>query len=432
MTSSLKGARTGLAAVQWLFFMFTNTIVIPLTIGHAFQLPPEEIAFTMQRAFLLTGAACLLQGWLGHRLALMEGQAGLWWGVIISLCASAPSMGLSLPELGGSLAVGVMLSGAAVIVLGLLGFGSILQRWFNSFVMFVVLTLLGAQLVFIFAKGMLGLNDSGTIDPAVAGLSIAIVALTLWLNIRGRGFARNFSILIGIVVGWAAYVVLFPAAETVPAASGFAWRPFVWGEPDLHQLNAGIILMSFITGLLSLSNTVATLKAAEELYGRPTTVCQYKGSFTVTGFMYILSGIFSLVPFATYASSIGFLQSTRITERRPFMIGACAFALFGVFPPVAQWFASMPLTVGNAVLFVAYLSMFGSALRHLEGIRLSARTIYRVALPIFVGLAWMTIPNEAWVQIPALVRPLVSNGLLMGILLTLLLEWLVPWERLDV
>jgi xanthine/uracil permease len=78
-----------LAGLQWLFFMFANTVVIPLTIGDAFDLSAGEVAGALQRSFIYTGAACILQAVFGHKYPLMEGQSGLWWGSILSLCASA-------------------------------------------------------------------------------------------------------------------------------------------------------------------------------------------------------------------------------------------------------------------------------------------------------------------------------------------------------
>ena len=52
------------AGLQWLFFMFANTVVIPLTIGDAFDLSSVEVASALQRSFIFTGVACILQALL--------------------------------------------------------------------------------------------------------------------------------------------------------------------------------------------------------------------------------------------------------------------------------------------------------------------------------------------------------------------------------
>src|SRR4051794_29271463 len=106
-----SSTKTFFAGLQWLFFMFANTVVIPLTIGDAFDLSSIEVASSLQRSFIFTGVACILQAVIGHRYPLMEGQSGLWWGAILSLSASATSSGISASELGGGLAIGIILSG---------------------------------------------------------------------------------------------------------------------------------------------------------------------------------------------------------------------------------------------------------------------------------------------------------------------------------
>src|ERR1700674_2921947 len=103
---SISPITTMLASVQWLFFMFANIVVIPISIGYAFHLPPAAITASLERAFIYTGIACILQGVVGHRLPLMEGPAGLWWGVMLSLAASTQALGQSLQVLGGNLAAG--------------------------------------------------------------------------------------------------------------------------------------------------------------------------------------------------------------------------------------------------------------------------------------------------------------------------------------
>src|SRR5438445_12476425 len=125
---------TALAGVQWLFFMFANIVVIPISIGQAFHLPPAVVTASLERAFIYTGIACILQGVVGHRLPLLEGPAGLWWGVILSLAASAEALGQSLQNLGGHLEAGIIISGVLVSILGVLVVGWTLRRLFTPLV----------------------------------------------------------------------------------------------------------------------------------------------------------------------------------------------------------------------------------------------------------------------------------------------------------
>ncbi|MHA6259023.1 uracil/xanthine transporter [Sporosarcina sp. CAU 1771] len=419
-SNKLPATITMLAGFQWLFFMFANTIVIPISIGNAFELEQIEIVSAIQRSFIFTGIACILQGFVGHRLALMEGQSGLWWGVLLSLGATATTLNLELSTIGGSIAVGVIISGVLVTVFGLLGMGELLKKWFTPVVMFVFLLLLSNQLITIFLKGMLGLNSNETIDLKVAGFSILLAVFTLLLHVNGKGIISSLNLLIGMTTGWIAAVLLFP----VEAAESIRTTPiltlFPWGNPTFEW---GIVLTVVITGLLNTTNTIATLKGAEDVFEKTTTPRQYRASFFVTGTMSVLSGILGLVPYAPYASSLGLLNSTGIRERAPFIVGALLFIVLGMVPELSSFFSTIPESVGHSVLFVAYLQLFGSALRNIEGLSFEPKTVYRIALPSLIGLAIMGLPASVFSTIPDLLRPVLSNGMLMGILVALISEF---------
>lgn len=420
-TKSLRTSVILLAGFQWLFFMFANTVVIPISVGGAFQLDSIEIVSAIQRSFILTGIACLLQGLFGHRLALMEGQSGLWWGVILSLAATASTMNIELTTIGGSIAVGVIISGILVTVLGVLGMGEVLKKWFTPVVMFVFLLLLANQLITIFLKGMIGLNTGDSIDVKIASFSFILAALTILIHVKGKGIISSLNLLIGMTVGWIGAVLLFPAkaTETITTTPFLTWFP--WGQPAFEW---GIVITVVITGLLNTTNTIATLKGAEDIFEKETKPKQYRASFVLTGLLSTASGMLGLVPYAPYASSLGFLQSTGIREKAPFFVGSAFFVLLGMIPPLSAFFSTIPHSVGNTVLFVAYIQLFRSAIRNIEGLTFEPKTIYRIALPALLGLSIMSLPPTVFTTIPQLVRPILSNGMLMGILVALFMELL--------
>src|SRR5690625_7606859 len=90
-----------ISGLQWLFFIFTNIIVIPITVGAAFDLPPEKIVSLLQLSFIVTGIACILQARFGFCRGIMEGFAGLWWCVVLRLWVGGSVCGVGLAELVG-------------------------------------------------------------------------------------------------------------------------------------------------------------------------------------------------------------------------------------------------------------------------------------------------------------------------------------------
>ncbi|WP_180316696.1 uracil/xanthine transporter [Shouchella shacheensis] len=430
----LAQLKSWVSGLQWLFFMFTNTVVIPITIGAAFTLPQADIVTLMQYSFIVTGIACIIQAAFGHKRALMEGQSGLWWGVILSLAAIAPAQGISLTTVGGSLAVGIILSGLISVLIGLTGAGPVIGRLFKPNVMGVFMLLFGCQILGLFMQGMLGIpfgadQANATINGSVSLLSIGLVGLVIWISVKAPPKYRPYGLLTGILVGWLAYTVLFNGAtSTVEGISGFKWELFILGAPEFH---AGIILTAVVTGLLNLANTYGALKGTEGMYDTVTSKSEYRRSFTITGAFACLSGLLGLVPNAPYVSSIGFLSQTRILRQLPFILAGFLFFLIGAVPFFARIFSTIPLSVGSAVLFVAYLQLLLSALSFFKNVHYTNATIYRTALPVFIGIIIMTMPASAFSTLPSLWQPLLSSGLLVGLVLAIVLENVVPWDQLE-
>ncbi|PYE50621.1 uracil/xanthine transporter [Paenibacillus barcinonensis] len=430
--------RSGLAGLQWLFFLFTNTVVIPITVGAAFALPQDKIQFLIQCSFVLTGLACAAQAGFGHKRAVMEGQSGLWWGVILSLATAAPSLGISLTELGGSLAVGILISGAITILIGLCGLAKPLSKLFTPGVMAVFMFLLACRLNIIFLEGMLGISSGSSaedkvIQPLIFLLAAAVAIFVVILSVKARPVIGQYALLIGILGGWVLHTLIFGSTSDASNAgtAGTDWFPL--GAPS-DGLNAGVVTIAIITGLINTSNTFGALKGTDQLYERETSSNQYKRSFTISGVLAMISGLLGLVPYAPYVSSIGFLQQTRIRDRMPLVTGGLLFAAIGLVPSISNVLTTLPLSIGSAVLFVTYLRLLGSSLQYFGRIDMNAANLYRTAAPLFTGIIVMGLPSDVFVSLPPLLRPLLGNGLLVGILLALLLNQVLsssPRSRLS-
>jgi xanthine/uracil permease len=424
----LSPTATLFAGMQWLFFIFANTIVVPISIGFAFHLSPQDVAVAIKSTFIITGFACVIQGTWGHRLSLMEGHSGLWWGLILSLSASASSVGTSLSVIGGAIVSGMILATAVMVLLSGLNLIHWLKKIFTPAVMSVYIFLLAVQLVLIFFKGMLKVTEEGYLDIPVSGLSIFIVLLVSLISIKGKGILKNFSILIGIIIGWILYAYFFSTDVPIENGSLSNLKLFPWGKINFE---IGIVLASFVTGLLNMTNSIASIQAAEKLYGIKVDNKRYRLSFLFSGFFTLIAACFGLVPYAPFTSSIGFLESTKILDRRPFILGGVLFVALGLIPALGSFLTTLPITVGNAVLFIAYLQLFGTAIKSMQAFPINSITIFRLAVPILTGICLMNMEQVAFNSFPVYIRPLISNGLLVGILLSIILEHSVSWSKYE-
>ena len=419
---------TSLASLQWLFFIFASTVVVPLSVGSAFELPTHEIAGIIRSSLIFTGIACILQGLFGHRYPLLEGHSGVMWGLMLTLSVSASSLGMSLTEIGGGIATGMLLSGFVIVVLGALNLLSFIQKIFTPMVMSVFLFLLSFKLISFFFNGMLKTTADGTLDLPVSLFSIGVAIFVIVLKVKGKKAIGNFSILIGMVVGWVLYVLVFPSSQAVSVAQSSSSFPiFPLGAPNL---NVSIIVVTFVASLVNISNTIASIRAASQVFKQKATSNQLKHSYVLTGFYSIVASVLGLVSYATFASTVGFLESTRNFDRKPFLIGGGLMSLLGVFPVLGGMLATLPITVGNAVLFAANLQLLGTSLRSIKGYEFNSVTIHRFAIPFLIGVCLMNVDGALFSGLPELIQPLVTNGFIMGVLISILLEKFMNWDKL--
>jgi len=416
---------TVLSSTQWLFFIFANIVVVPISIGSAFDLSVQEIAGTLRSSLVFTGLACLLQGLWGHRFPLMEGHSGLMWGLVLSLAGSASSLGMSGADIGGGIATGMLLAGALTVVLASLNLLKFLDKVFSPLVMSVYLFLLTFQLTLIFFRGMIHVSADGSMDIPVTAFSCGIALLVILVKVWGNRFWGNFSILIGMFVGWSLFYAWFPAESSQSEATA-SLVLFPLGEPNL---NAGIILTTFLASFINLSNNLASIRTAAAVLKEPIGETRVRRSLIFTGTFSIGASILGLVSYAPFASSIGFLESTRTFERRPFLIGGGLLVMLGLVPALGNLMATLPGTVGNAVLFAAYLQLLGTSLKSIQGYLINSVTIHRLALPVLLGLGIMNLDADLFRGLPTLLQPLLSNGFIMGVLVSILLEHLIDWKR---
>jgi xanthine/uracil permease len=431
LKKSAYGLSSLFAGVQWLFFLFTNTVLVPLSVGHALGMTAPEITASMQRSFILTGLLCIIQALWGHRFALMDGPAGIWWGLVLGVIAAAPAMGMDSAAVAVNLTGGFLLASSISIVLALLGFLKLLQRIFTPIVMGIYLLLLTFQLANTFFKGMIGYSDSGHWDLQLAGLSLFVIAVVSFIHLRGKGKLGQFSLLIGIIVGWIAYAALFGGSSssgTAAAGTIRIWHWMPWGQPSFEP---GILLVGLLAGLVNMTNTLTSVMAAEKLYQESAGEKQFLRSLLFTSLFSVAGACFGLIPFGTFASSIGFLENTKVLRRSALIAGAALLMLVGIVPALSGWLALLPMSVGSAVLFVAYLQMFGTALNSLNKLSINAKTIYRVALPALTGIGIMNLPASAFAEFPPLLTPIASNGLIVGVILAILLENFIHWEKYE-
>ena len=414
--------RTLIYAVQWLGFTVANTAVLPIVVGSALGLDQAGIASLAQRTFFFQALASLLQVCFGHRLPIIEGPAGMWWAVFITLGVMAPGLGKPLSLLRTDLEFGVIAAGLILVAVGLTGVIGKALKLFTPAVTGSVLVLLGLQLSGTFVRGMLGLNTGGgSIDLKSALVSLLVVTIVVVINLKARGFLQSIAILIGIAVGWViALFVGVPSGEFIKSDALITLPElFAWGTPTFDP---GVVFVSVLTGLLVLSNLVASILAMERVLDLELPRKSYNRGVAFTGFADILAGLGATVGFVPYSAGAGMVALTRVAARLPFIIFTIVLMLLGLLPQVGAFLASIPQPVGYSVLLASFCQMLGFGLKDYARMQFNARDYFVVGLPILVATGVMNLPAGSFEGIPVFAQYILGNGFVVGMLLCMLLE----------
>jgi xanthine/uracil permease len=417
---------TAVAALQWFMITLTSSLVVPLVIGEAFGLGRTETAHFIQATFFFVGAASLVQVMLGHRYPIIEGPAGMWWGIFLIVGNIGAASGMRYREVGQSLEMGLMIAGVILFILGMFGWINRLRRLFTPLVTGCFMTILPFTMSGTFVQGILGINQDGRIDTGVAIVSLCVLLLTIWLTQARWKWFRAFSVLIAVLAGWLAYVLL-GWTEPVQLTGKWLSMPSIlfWGTP---RFDWGIVFISVLTGLILITNLITSIVVAAQAMEVEPDVRTFNRGGQMTGVAHFLSGLGGVVGLVPLSITAGVIEMTGIASRLPFIVASLCVISLGFFPFIGLIFATIPAPVGYAVLFVTFTQLVGFGLRDLQKLKMDQRNVIMAGLSLMIGIGVMFLPARALDGLNPVLANLLGNGLIMGVLVAIFLEQVVYRE----
>src|SRR5690348_15547513 len=210
--------------LQHVLVMYAGAVAVPLIIGRALKLAPDQIAVLVNADLFACGIVTLIQsigvGPFGIRLPVMM---GVTFASVAPMLAMANNPDLGLGAIYGS-----------VIVAGIFGlivapFVSSLLRFFPPVVTGTIIAVIGISLMRIgvnWAAGAAAPNLPGYGDP-INLLVAAVVLVVILLTVKfAKGFIANVAVLVGIVFGFALAWVI--GKVSFNALSNAAWLDVVY------------------------------------------------------------------------------------------------------------------------------------------------------------------------------------------------------------
>ena len=418
--------------LQHVLVMYAGAVAVPLILGRALKLAPEDVAFLISADLFACGLATLVQTvglpGVGIRLPVMMGVTFASVGPMLSM-AAAPDVGL-LGIYGSVIAAGLF----AVLVAP---FISRLLPLFPPVVTGTIILVIGISLMRVginWAGGglpMLGKVVDGVRgefpNPAygqLSGLGIALFVLLVILSLIrwGHGFVANVAVLLGIVAGsilaTGMGVMHF---EKVAAAQWFAIvTPLRFGVPEFHLVP---IVTMCIVMVVVMIESVGMFLALGEMTGRKIDQAALTRGLRADGVGTILGGIFNTFPYTSFSQNVGLVGVTGVRSRWVTAAGGCLMIALGLLPKMSSLVESVPQVVlgGAGLVMFGMVAATGARILTNVDFKTNSFNLFVVAISTGFGMIPLVAPNF-FHETPNVLHPLLESGILLAALVSVALN----------
>lgn len=403
-------------AIQWFIFILATNIVPPLSIAALFELSPNETMTFISRSLFIFALFSIVQTLLGHRLPILEGPAGIWWGVFTLYASIGPALYGSQQETLQALGFMLFLSGVIGVLLTVTGILRRMLALFTPQVLGVYMILLVLQLSGAVIKGGFGVTDEG-INPiqAIATASLVLFALTL-----ERSRFKQYGLVLTLLAGFGLFNLLDLGNPIVRSESLFLLPellPFGGWVWDWNLLPT-----AFVITLLLMTNVLANIKLIERIVSsreKREVKGNVPASGIVSGVSQVVAGLFGTPGPVAISGTAGFLSSTESVQRSPHLVAHGLMLVLALFGPFVSLIASIPAAVGYALVTPLIATMMIIGINE-AAFELNQKTAsLTVGLPLIIGAGSMLLPPGSMNDLPPLLATVFSNGLVLGTVVAL-------------
>lgn len=396
--------------LQHVLVMYAGAVAVPLIVGAALKLPQEQIAFLINCDLLACGIASLIQSvgiWkFGIRLPVIMGVTFAAVGPMVAM-AGNPALGI-LGIFGATIAAGIFTILVAPFV-------SRLLPLFPPVVTGTIITIIGVSLVGVgvnWAAGGVANPQYGR--PLYLAMALFVLVTILLLTKYTKGFLRNISVLLGLVIGMLVAMALgevnFGRLAQAPWVA--LVYPFQFGFPIFDPI--AIVTMCIVM-MVVMVESLGMFLALGEITDRPLHEDDLTRGLRADGIATLIGGIFNTFPHSSFSQNVGLVGVTGVRSRWVCAVGGVILIVLGLMPKLAQVVASVPTFVLGGAGLVMFGMVTATGIRILAGVNLerNPNNLLIIAISISVGMIPL-VSQKFFSQMPHFLEPLLHSGILLA------------------
>ena len=409
-------------AMQHVLAMLIGNITPPMLIAGTCGLSAEEKIMLTQAAMIIGGITTLLQLFpvfgFGMKMPNVMGVAFAYMPILTII-----GQQYGIAAIFGS----QLVAGFVSIFVGM--FIGKIRKFFPPIVSGTVVMSIGLSLyktAISYIGGGSAAQANGTFGSGKFWfLAILTLIVTLACNFFGKGLVKASGMLIGLVVGYAASllvggVVSFADFE---AASWFALpRPFYFGMEFHLDAIVMMILMYMVQAVQTIGDVSSTAIGG---FGRQCTDQELGGAIKGQGICGMIGAVIGGLPTDPYSQNVGLICTTKVVARRVFTMVGVIMLLAGIFPKFSGLMATIPQPVlgGATVTVFAAITMSGIQLLNEQPLNYRNRMIVGIALAIGLGI---DAAPDILQFVPQLLRNIFGSSLVVSFLIVFVLNLIIP------
>ncbi|MEX8507181.1 MAG: nucleobase:cation symporter-2 family protein [Leptothrix ochracea] len=414
----LPTGRLAALGLQHVLVMYAGAIAVPLIVGRALKLSPEQVATLISADLFCCGLVTIIQSlglgrFFGIKLPVMMG---------VTFAAVGPMVAMANAQGGvdGARAIFGAIIGAGLISIAIAPLMSRLLRFFPPVVTGTIIAVIGISLMRVGVSWALGgpahLAQSNPNYGALDNLGIAaFVLLTIVLLMKyARGFVSNITVLLGIVAGCGVAALLGKMnLDKVAKASWFeVVTPFTFGLPTFDIVM--VLTMALVMIVVMIESTGMFL-ALSDMTGKKISAQELAAGLRTDGLGTVLGGLFNTFPYTSFSQNVGLVGVTGIRSRWVCVAGGVIMLILGLLPKMGALVESIPQSVLGGAGLVMFGMVAATGIRILSGVdfKTNRHNLSIVAISIGFGLIPLVAPR--WMQQMALpLHPLMESGILLA------------------
>jgi uric acid transporter len=461
----LPTGRLAALGLQHVLVMYAGAIAVPLIVGRALKLSPEQVAMLISADLFACGIVTLIQSlgvtqWFGIKLPVMMG---------VTFAAVGPMVAFAnaMPGVDGARAIFGAIIGAGVISMLIAPVISKLLRFFPPVVTGTIIAIIGISLMRVGVGWAMGgpANLAQSVDvpklvamvdaakataataaasaPATAAsapvvapamklpgpipmvdnlnyaaldnlaIAAAVLIFILLLVKYSKGFVANISVLLGLVAGCVVAIAMGKMNfDKVGKAHWFdVVTPFAFGMPTFDIVM--ILTMSLVMIVVMIESTGMFL-ALSDMTGKKISQPELAAGLRTDGLGTLIGGIFNTFPYTSFSQNVGLVGVTGVKSRWVCVAGGVIMVILGMLPKMAAAVEAIPQFVLGGAGLVMFGMVTATGVRILSGVdyKGNRNNLYIVALSVGFGLIPLVAPRWSQ-QMAHSLHPLLESGILL-------------------